>query len=105
MGAREELAAIRERVDHEPCCDHSGADEHGCWDCRNTGCAHPPYVDGVAADDVPRVVLALEAVLEDHKPRTRATHTGCRECGQIWPCNTLRAIEAALTTDTKGDAR
>lgn len=24
----------------EPCCDHSGRDEHGCWDCLNTGHAH-----------------------------------------------------------------
>src|SRR5690606_22140023 len=58
-----------------------------------------------ARTDVPRLVKALEAVLEDHKPRTHATHTGCRECGQLWPCNTQRAIEAALTTDTKGDKR
>lgn len=24
------------------CCDHAGRDEHGCWDCYNTGHAHDP---------------------------------------------------------------
>lgn len=22
------------------CCEHRGRDEHGCWDCRNTGHTH-----------------------------------------------------------------
>lgn len=22
------------------CCTHQGADEHGCWDCYNTGHTH-----------------------------------------------------------------
>jgi superfamily II DNA or RNA helicase len=25
-----------------PNCDHAGRDEHGCWDCRNTGWLAPP---------------------------------------------------------------
>lgn len=82
-GTREELAAIRERAERhdmpDPC---APGDECECC---------------TTARDSVRLVKALEAVLEDHKPRTRATHTGCRECGQLWPCSTLRAIEAALT--------
>lgn len=38
------LERIRDALYHEPCCDHSGADEHGCWDCLNTGHAHAPYL-------------------------------------------------------------
>lgn len=63
MTAHTELTKIRERLNHEPCCDHSGRDEHGCWDCRNTGCDHPPYVDGQAAEDFLALVEALEGIL------------------------------------------
>lgn len=24
------------------CCDHTGRDEHGCWDCYNTDHTHDP---------------------------------------------------------------
>lgn len=65
------LDEIQERLDHEnePCCDHSGRDEHGCWDCRNTGHAHPPYVDGEAKADLSSLVefaRRVEDVLDDH---------------------------------------
>jgi superfamily II DNA or RNA helicase len=33
-----------------PDCDHAGRDEHGCWDCRNTGFTAPPVpVTGYSA--------------------------------------------------------
>lgn len=34
------LDRIDDWLNHEPCCDHAGADEHGCWDCLNTGHTH-----------------------------------------------------------------
>lgn len=34
-------AAEAETCGHpEGCCNHAGSDEHGCWDCRNTGHTH-----------------------------------------------------------------
>lgn len=48
-----------------------------------------------------RLLEALEAVMADHQPRRRATHTGCRECGQLWPCSTARIVTTALD-ETKG---
>lgn len=34
------------------CCTHTGRDEHGCWDCYNTGHAHDPSLpcDGTPQD-------------------------------------------------------
>jgi len=65
---------IEARLHHEPCCDHSGRDEHGCWDCRNTGCAHPAYAEGDAAADLTALVkfaremVELAESLEDQPP-------------------------------------
>jgi hypothetical protein len=61
--ARDVLVQIRDRMPHEPCCDHSGRDEHGCWDCYNTGHAHAPYDENRAATDLAALVEALESVL------------------------------------------
>lgn len=114
MSAREELAAIQERVLDatslpwlEVATLHpDGRRAYGVTSEAEDDVCEMPYTPQGSADarfiahartDVPRLVKALEAVLEDHKPRTHATHTGCRECGQLWPCNTLRAIEDALT--------
>ena len=54
---------IEERLNHtEDCCDHSGADEHGCWDCYNTGHAHAPYsVSGEAREDLAVLVAYAKA--------------------------------------------
>lgn len=104
MGAREELAAIRERVDHQPCCDHSGADEHGCWDCRWTGHAHPPYIDGAAADDMARLLGALDAVVEIREWIRRAQFMRV-EVPMFDIAQRLDGALAALTTDTKGEPR
>jgi hypothetical protein len=59
------LDEIQERLHHEPCCDHRGADEHGCWDCRNTGCAHPPYTDGQAAADLAALLAFARSVRDE----------------------------------------
>ena len=55
-----------------------------------------------ARTDVPRLVAALRAVLDLHKPRNG--NDDCGHCvnpadahwGIPWPCPTVRAIEAAL---------
>lgn len=106
MTARDALASIRERLNHEPCCDHSGRDEHGCWDCRNTGHAHPPYADGQASGDLGALVGALEAVLVIHQPEwTSDQHGGgyYRCSADHWTlddqtpsCPTVKAIETAM---------
>lgn len=51
--------------------------------------------------DVPRLVAALEAVLPIHKPDGPTVEVAdCLECGweSGWPCPTVQAINAALTT-------
>lgn len=43
---------IQERLNHEPCCEHPDTEYGNCFECRNTGCAHPPYAEGQARDDI-----------------------------------------------------
>ena len=52
------------------------------------------YADG-STSDIPRLLNALEAVLELHIPIPDGPDW-CRECGHSFPCWTRRAITAAL---------
>lgn len=74
-----ELAAIKERV------------------------ADPFTSAARSAEDVPRLVKALEAVLAEH--HEAFTEPGfCAGCGFALPCATIRAITSALTgTGADGD--
>lgn len=56
--------SILEHYGAMPSCDHRGRDEHGCWDCRNTGWLEPP---------IP--VLGVSATL---------SRTDGRGLGQVW---------------------
>ena len=56
------LDEIEERLNHQPCCEHRGSEYGNCFDCMNTGCAHPPYVEGQAEDDLFALVEAVKAV-------------------------------------------
>lgn len=46
------------------------------------------------ADQLVREVAAM------HVRRTPRYASGCRECGQLWPCSTARVL-APLTTPTE----
>ena len=47
-----------------------------------------------ARSAVPRLVAAVEAVLNKHSPHNAGTE--CRRCGQPYPCPDVRDITAAL---------
>lgn len=120
MGAREELAAIRERVldaTSLPWLEVATLHPDGRMAYGVTGeaeddvCEMPYTPQGsedarfvaAARTDVPRLVKALDGVLRLH---TRGPDSSrgvvCFECApEPYPCPTVRAIEAALTTDTK----
>ena len=53
-----------------------------------------------ARTDIPRLVAALRAVLDLHKPYEQCREPGCcrycEGCEHEWPCPTVRAINAAL---------
>lgn len=138
MGAREELAAIRERATWAtegpwaPWTDQDGAEHmHGLLMVGNAEAVIPDgesWVEGVdvnpiahtytpedrtfiahARTDVPRLVEALEAVLgnadrwyREHPPHDRTDYAK----GYALALADIDVIlTAALTTDTKGDAR
>ena len=50
--------------------------------------------------DVPEMLAALRAVLDLHKPYDDCGEPlccrGCDVCGYGWPCDTVRAVKAAL---------
>ena len=46
---------------------------------------------------VPRALDALNKVLELHKPL--GSPPDCTGCGDIWPCETVEAIEGAISND------
>lgn len=137
MGAREELAAIRERAEaatEGPWVDGMGthgnpADGPEFCEVRTTPTddhtrgitiAELDLVQAAAQDaefiaharaDVPRLVDALEAVLETADEWAASPAVGASSEEQ-WELDTLRNAArsiyedlAALTTDTKGDAR
>jgi hypothetical protein len=52
-------------------------------------------VKAFARAEGPRLLVAVEAVLADHVRRVERKDAGCRACGQIWPCSTVRAIKEA----------
>ena len=58
------LDEIEELVNHQPCCDHRNHHYGNCTDCYNTGCAHPPYVEGEAKKDM-QDLLAFARAVED----------------------------------------
>jgi hypothetical protein len=92
------LSEIEARLAHEdePCCDHSGRDEHGCWDCRNTGHAHAPYVEGEAKGDLAALLSVVKAVQEIHRmrPAVAGLHGDiCNVCSLPYPCPTAAALE------------
>ena len=54
-----------------------------------------------AAEDVPRLLAAIEGVLAEHRPEDSGQRIGseaewCESCGYCWPCSTVRAISRAL---------
>lgn len=61
-----------------------------------------------ARESVPRMIAALEAVTDVHR-RVSAPwpHSGgtfvCRADNGLWPCPTIRAIEAALGGESDGE--
>jgi hypothetical protein len=85
------LSRVESEVAHvkEDCCSHRGRDEHGCWDCRNTGHAHQLYVEGQAAEDM-RALVAFARTVE----RIHRTNGGdyCFEDAEDWPCDTAQAL-------------
>lgn len=62
----------------------------------------------VARDDAPRLLAALDAALAVHRPRQDYGRQVCAHCTDTgggtllvtWPCQTYRAILAALTGGT-----
>lgn len=95
--SNDRLTEIEGWLNHQPCCDHSGADEHGCWDCLNTGCAHQTYVDGRAKADLADLVAIVREVEKIHRPTSNAYHPDdppcCFEDAEIWPCPTASALQ------------
>ena len=45
----------------------------------------------------PKALTAIRAVLELHKPL--GSPPDCTGCGDIWPCETVEAIEGAISND------
>jgi hypothetical protein len=98
-----ELAAIRERRGH----------------LQKPGIGLELMLHGlVSAEDVPRLLAAVEAVLAGHKlitetiPAMGTTWKFCAHCGikpggpgASWPCPTVAAIERALTGEDGSDGR
>lgn len=58
------LDKIDDWLNHEPCCDHSGADEHGCWDCLNTGHTHGSTITFEDAQALVKFAKAARAVID-----------------------------------------
>lgn len=130
MSAREELAAIQERLANAtpgpwewvPSAVEGGSHvlgvvgESGFPVLRTSPYAPPQQRDAEfiahARTDVPRLVKALEAVLERADEWAASPAVGVSSEEQ-WELDTLRIVAAtlrhditkALTTDTKGDAR
>jgi hypothetical protein len=55
------LDEIDDWLNHEPCCDHAGADEHGCWECLNTGHAHAQHISPEDARALVKFAKAVKA--------------------------------------------
>jgi hypothetical protein len=59
------LDEIDDWLNHEPCCDHAGADEHGCWECLNTGHAHAQHISPEDARALVKFAKAVRAATLD----------------------------------------
>jgi hypothetical protein len=67
----------------------------------------PAYVEDIraSADDVLRLLAAVEAVLKEHQPvdRGEGLEPTCGTCHRgFWPCSTVQAITAALAGEEAG---
>lgn len=104
------LTDIEDALAHEdePCCDHSGADYHGCWDCQNSGHAHESYYPRLAKKDLLSLVELVRELDELHvmepygsllTPRWPGVpESVCKHCATPdgacvpWPCATAAKI-------------
>jgi len=57
------LSEIEERLNHQPCCDHRASEYGHCSDCQDTGCSHPPYVEGWAEEDLRALLKFAQEVM------------------------------------------
>lgn len=58
-------------------------------------------VVAIVAEDLPRALDALEAVLEPHQlHEVPGGQRWCLHCGGDWPCPTVDAAETALRADS-----
>lgn len=55
------LERLYEWLNHEPCCDHAGRDQRGCWDCLNTGHTHGGTITSEDAKALVQFAKAVKA--------------------------------------------
>lgn len=104
------MADTTARLDHIQA--RADAAMHGPWDVRGTNDDLVIDAEGrriattlrtvnaefiaAARQDVPNLVAALRAVLDEHPQVPSADYPWCSADGNAWPCPTVRAIEAEL---------
>lgn len=83
--------------------DGNGSPLPGCFSCGENDAVYEPE-DGAVIAAAPAIVAALRAVLDAHYEATctrGAPQAYCVDCGQAWPCATVRAIAAHIDTTPK----